>query len=39
MNIPLRENERQPSQKKPNMFLNSISNFFATKEPFKKIDQ
>jgi hypothetical protein len=37
-NSPLRENERQLSKKKPNMFSNSISNFFITQEPFKKYD-
>ncbi len=33
VNCPLKEDERKPSRKKPNIFLNSISNFFATKEP------
>ncbi len=35
INGPLKEEEKQPSIKKPNMSSNSISNFFATKE--KKI--
>ncbi len=36
INCPLRENELQPSKKKPNVSSNSISRLFATKEPFKK---
>jgi hypothetical protein len=32
----LKEDERQPSKKKPNISSNSICSFFATKEPFKK---
>ncbi len=38
VNSPLKENERQPSKKKPNMSSNSISNFLTTQEPFKKYD-
>jgi hypothetical protein len=34
----LREDERQPFQKMSNISSNSIFNFFATKEPFKKYD-
>jgi hypothetical protein len=35
----LKQDERQPSKKKPNIYSNSISFFsFATKEPFKKDD-
>jgi hypothetical protein len=37
MNCPLREKEKQPSKKKPNISSNSIFNFFA-REPFKKED-
>jgi hypothetical protein len=36
VNYRLKENERQPSKKRPNISSNSISSFFATKEPFKK---
>jgi hypothetical protein len=36
INCPLREDERQPSKKRPYIFSNSISSFFAAKEPFKK---
>ncbi len=36
MNNPLREDERQPSKKRPNMSTSSISKFFAIKEPFKR---
>jgi hypothetical protein len=32
VNCPWREDERQPSKKKPNISSNSISSFFATKE-------
>jgi hypothetical protein len=32
----LREDERQPSKKRPNMSTSSISKFFAIKEPFKR---
>jgi hypothetical protein len=35
---PLREDERQPSKKIPNVFSISISNFFAAKESLKKDD-
>jgi hypothetical protein len=34
----LREDERQPFKKRSNISSNSISNFFVTKEPFKKDD-
>jgi hypothetical protein len=34
----LKEYEKQPSKKRPNISSNSISNFFVTKEPFKKDD-
>jgi hypothetical protein len=34
INYPLKENEKQPSEKKSNVFSNSIFNFFATKDPF-----
>jgi ribosomal protein L31E len=36
MNIPLRETERQPSQKRANMSFSSISKKIAKKELFKK---
>jgi hypothetical protein len=36
VNCPLKEDERQPFEKRPNISSNSISSFFATKEPFKK---
>jgi hypothetical protein len=36
VNNPLKEDERQPSKKRRNMFSSSISNFFITKEPFQK---
>jgi hypothetical protein len=38
VNFLLREDERQPSKKKPNIFSNSIFSFFVGKEPFKKDD-
>jgi len=38
INYPLREDERQPSKKRTNVSSNSISRFFAAKEPFKKDD-
>jgi hypothetical protein len=38
MNCPLREEERQPSKKKPNISSSSISSFFPTRELFKKKD-
>jgi hypothetical protein len=38
INCPLKEDERQPSKKRSNVSSNSISLFFATKEPFKKDD-
>jgi hypothetical protein len=38
MNYLLKVDEIQPSQKKTNVSFNSISNFFPTKEPFKKDD-
>jgi hypothetical protein len=38
VNNPLREDERQLSIKRPNMFSSSISHFFVAKEPFKKDD-
>ncbi len=38
VNCPLKENERQPSRKKLNIFSNSIFNFFVAKESFKKDD-
>jgi hypothetical protein len=34
----LRQDERKPSIKRPNISSNSTSNFLATKEPFKKDD-
>jgi len=34
----LKEDEKQPSKKKPNVFPNSISSFFVVKKPFKKND-
>jgi len=37
-NYPLKEDERQPSKKRPNISSNSICPFFATKEPFKKYE-
>ncbi len=36
INWLLREYERQPSKKRPNIFPNSIASFFDVKEPFKK---
>jgi hypothetical protein len=34
----LKEDERQPSKKRPNVSSNSISSFFIAKGPFKKDD-
>jgi hypothetical protein len=36
--LSLREDEKQPFKKRSNISSNSISNYFATKEPFKKDD-
>ncbi len=36
INCPLREDEKQPSKKRPNVYFNSISSFFVTKKPIKK---
>jgi hypothetical protein len=36
VNNLLKEKKRQLAKKKANMSISSISNFFATKEPFKK---
>jgi hypothetical protein len=38
INCPLREDKKQLSKKRPNVFLNSISSFFVAKKPFKKDD-
>jgi len=37
-NCPLKEDERQPFKKRPNISFNSISNYFVGKKPFKKDD-
>jgi len=34
----LKEDEKQPLKKRPNVSSNSISSFFVAKEPFKKDD-
>jgi hypothetical protein len=38
MNCPLREEERQPSKKRPNISSSSISSFFLARELFQKKD-
>jgi hypothetical protein len=38
INCPLKEDEKQPSKKRPGVSSNSISSFLATKEHFKKDD-
>jgi hypothetical protein len=38
VNCLLKENERQPSKKKPIIFFGSIFSYFVAKEPFKKDD-
>jgi hypothetical protein len=38
MNYPLKEEEKQPSKKIPNIFSNSIFSFFFARKPFKKED-
>jgi hypothetical protein len=38
MNNPLKEEEREHVDKRPNISNSSTSNFFDTKEPFKKDD-
>ncbi len=35
-NCPLKQDERKPSIKRPNIVFYSMFSFFATKEPFKK---
>jgi glutathione peroxidase-family protein len=38
VDCPLKEYEKQPSKKRPNISSNSISNFFVTNKLFKKDD-
>jgi hypothetical protein len=38
INCPLKENEKQPSKKRPNVSSNYMSSFFVAKKPFKKED-
>jgi len=38
VNCLLKEDEKQPSKKRPNIFKNSISFFFVAKESFGKND-
>jgi len=38
MNNMLNEEEKENANKRPNIFSSSTSNFFDTKEPFKKDD-
>ncbi len=37
VNCPLREDERQPSKKRPNIYFNSISSFFVAKNLSSKM--
>jgi hypothetical protein len=38
VNCRLKEDERQPFKKRPNISSNSIFNFYIAKKPFKKDD-
>ncbi len=37
INFPLKEDEKQPSKKRPNVFSNSISNFLLQKNLLRKM--